>query len=880
MNLYTVDDVEYALKSRSLTVRDLYTVWELRQPVPLAPEPPPTGAAVTDGRRISWLQENVAIAGLFTERAAQQGEWLLTCDAAREILHYWRDEVGDRSPDVVRVCMSYATALTRLGFTRAAREELQPYSGTDVPLDVDLQADVYLLLGDILREESHHATSHAARLSAAAEALQFYERALAIEPDRLRSLGLTAAMSLLLGERGSTLREQAELRAQRILDVAEELCESDGTYPRSSWARAVAQTVLGDAEAAAASYREMQSAPGFTTQDLADARHRAQFHAEAIGKPRDFFNEAFPPLQLIVFAGDRLGGFGEAAAIPAESIEPLRTAIRAKLDELDVRVGLVCPAAGADLLFIEALLERNGIVHIILPWSRNEFRETSVRRLEPAGMPPVWEPLFERAINEAATIREIGQAYEPASDVGWEYMFEVTAGIALHTARAARLDVRPMTVRCGRTAPAAGVTNSFVEFWRRQLRQEPIVIDLPTKGISSSSPPPEVRNRRSEKSTMRQEVKSILFADIAGYSKLPEKVIPEFVDAFLGKLSQLVATSQHVPRSVATWGDAVHAIFDFTHEAGNFALEIIRLIEEGRSEWLQKGLFWQAPAGAGEKPVKNTLSIRIGLHTGPVFVHYNPVIRQIGYTGAHVSRAARIEPVAGLGEVFVSEEFAALAELAEEVRRRREFGVDGAGAKFVCEYAGSMQLAKNYPGRHRIYRLIPKREFAIEELAKAVHELYFITAVSRGETSATNKMLVPWDELPVDVQDANRAQVLDIPNKLRLLGYELASYGGLSPAEIRISQQQLEELGMREHDRWMNERRNRGWTYAPVRDNSRKLHPLLVSWERLSEADKEKDRDVIRNIPDLIERAGLKVRKISRPEQPEPADELVASTRR
>ena len=47
----------------------------------------------------------------------------------------------------------------------------------------------------------------------------------------------------------------------------------------------------------------------------------------------------------------------------------------------------------------------------------------------------------------------------------------------------------------------------------------------------------------------------------------------------------------------------------------------------------------------------------------------------------------------------------------------------------------------------------------------------------------------------------------------------------------------------------MKDRIRHGWTYAPVRDNLRKLNPLLVPWDQLSEVEKEKDRDTIRNTP-------------------------------
>ena len=81
---------------------------------------------------------------------------------------------------------------------------------------------------------------------------------------------------------------------------------------------------------------------------------------------------------------------------------------------------------------------------------------------------------------------------------------------------------------------------------------------------------------------MHQEVKSMLFADIVGYSKISELVIPEFIETFLERVSKLCSTSKHRPRNVNTWGDAVYAIFDFAHDAGCFALELTQLILEGK----------------------------------------------------------------------------------------------------------------------------------------------------------------------------------------------------------------------------------------------------------------------------------------------------------
>jgi class 3 adenylate cyclase/tetratricopeptide (TPR) repeat protein len=867
MGFQNVDEIEEALRSKP-SIRDLYAAWKQRQAVAETARPKDGVTRRFDAPQLPWLQ-NPSLARLFTAKALEKEEFLLICDAAREALGSWQVANDNERIDLIRIRMDYAEALMRLGFTRRARNELEPFVVNDFhpALTRDLKVDILLQLGCILLEESHYATARAARLQSREEALAFYEQALELDPQRLEALGLSAAVTLVISEPNSALRQQARNRALFILTLVPKLNDAYGARASTTWAEAAAHTILNDTEAAAQCYSDLQKIEGVSTAQLAEARFHARFLAEAIGKPQDYFKAAFPPLQLIVFAGHLPDPTDIAARFPHELTEPVRELLRTKLQGVSARVGLVNAAAGADLLFIEALRARNGDVHLVLPWSQKEFRRTSVQPFDSPGRPPFWEPLFDAALREAATVREIGEVYEPGSPVGWGYLMEVTAGIAVHAARASRLDVQPMALWDGMPGRGAGGTESFVEFWRQQLQQEPILLPMPVIKDKGRKVIGHYEVKRCERFTMHQEVKSMLFADIVGYSKLHEQAIPDFVESFMGRVSQLAASSKHAPLSVNTWGDAVYAVFDFARDAGLFALEITQMVQEAKSDWLEKGLYWEEYRGENKEPIKHPLDVRIGLHTGPVVIHYDPLVRRLIFSGAHVNRAARIEPVAEPGEVFASEEFTALAELDVEIdwRRADKGGSDRSdgGAGFVCEYAGTMQLAKHYPGRFRIYRVLPKRIFAVEELAKTSHERYCIEAKARGETPLTNRAMRPWEELPEDLKDANRAQVADIPNKLRLIGYELASSHGLHPAKIDLSDAQIEELAIREHYRWMNDRVRHGWTYGPRRDDARKYHPLLIPWEELSEPEREKDRDTIRHLPRLIEKTGFRVRQIA-----------------
>lgn len=877
MSFQNIADLEEALRSSCLTVRDLYGVWDQRLPVPDLAKVKKDGAApdLVAGKQIDWIRNDLHLVARFTRCALEKEEFLLVCDCAQEALRLWdRADDNDRL-ELVRVRMNYALALARLGYTRRARAELEPSVDDGFPLRLPrrLQTEILLQLGNILRQESRYASALATQVQTAGQALEYYSRALVVDPDNLEALSLSAAVAFTTGEPGSAMRAQASVQARRVLRKVRDAEDEDGPRLHTTDMRAVAQAVLGDTTAAGASYGQLAALPGATAASLANARYWSQFFAEGLGENRDFFRAAFPPLSLVVFSGHLPDLAGVPPRFPTYAVPAVRETIEAALTAHHVFVGMCSAAAGADLLFLDALRRRGGTAHVVLPWSQAEFRRTSVQPYEPGGNePPQWEPLFDRVLAEAATVREIGQSYRNESGIGFEYQLEVIAGLALQAARVSRLDVQPMVLWDEKASRGLGGTAAFVDFWRRRFGLEPIILRPPpvaaeapvlaggSDGVRPAYDLVGLPEPRCEHAIFRQEVKSILFADIVGYSKLNESVIPEFVNHFLARLSRIVSESRYAPLHVNTWGDALYAVFDYAHDAGCFALEFTQLIHEGRDEWLAKGLYWEETATDGTV-IKHPLNVRVGLHTGPVFMHYNPVIRQLGFTGVHVSRAARIEPVTTPGEVFASEEFAALSETD-----RRAGGKGNAGASlrgFVCEYAGTMPLAKGYPGRYRIYRVVPDKVFAIEELAQAIHEDYVAAAVGRGEQPpGANGALRPWDDLSPDLKQANFAQASDIPNKLRVLGYELAPGHGSKASEIPLPSEKIEAMAIHEHNRWAQERQRLGWTYGAVRDNARKQHPLLVPWEALNEVEREKDRVTVKNLPWLVEKAGFRVRKL------------------
>jgi len=62
-----------------------------------------------------------------------------------------------------------------------------------------------------------------------------------------------------------------------------------------------------------------------------------------------------------------------------------------------------------------------------------------------------------------------------------------------------------------------------------------------------------------------------------------------------------------------------------------------------------------------------------------------------------------------------------------------------------------------------------------------------------------------------------------------------------------------EKLAENTHEVWASGRINEGWSYGAKRDDDKKLHPCLVPYEKLSESEKEYDRNTsIETIKTLI----------------------------
>ncbi len=72
----------------------------------------------------------------------------------------------------------------------------------------------------------------------------------------------------------------------------------------------------------------------------------------------------------------------------------------------------------------------------------------------------------------------------------------------------------------------------------------------------------------------------------------------------------------------------------------------------------------------------------------------------------------------------------------------------------------------------------------------------------------------------------------------------------------------LEAMAKNVHETWAQERIRQGWSYGEQRDDVRKLHPCLVAYEELPEAEKDFDRNTSVETLKLIHKLGFRVTKL------------------
>jgi hypothetical protein len=187
----------------------------------------------------------------------------------------------------------------------------------------------------------------------------------------------------------------------------------------------------------------------------------------------------------------------------------------------------------------------------------------------------------------------------------------------------------------------------------------------------------------------------------------------------------------------------------------------------------------------------------------------------------------------------------------------------GGGPALFDDLGGALDLVSVYDAAAQEILL---DEEPLVAFARGIHQSYLDDALRRGETLGSRPLLVSWDDLPQDAKESNQQQATAFVRTLAAIRCSVAPRSRLAdPFFFRPGE--VEQLARREHEHWQAQRMESGWTYGPVRNDRRKVHPLLVPWERLSEADRSRNRAIVRARPLLfdrvLERDGLQIVRLA-----------------
>jgi class 3 adenylate cyclase/tetratricopeptide (TPR) repeat protein len=415
-----------------------------------------------------------------------------------------------------------------------------------------------------------------------------------------------------------------------------------------------AMIILGDLEQAKIHYRSAQNAESCNGPHIGTMRAQARLALKYCGFSPSALDEDFRVPKVCVFSGHMLDKAGQGTPrFQLKDVARVKSEISSFFDSTPIGVTYSSAACGSDILFLEEALSRNIESIIVLPFSPDDFKKSSVSY---AGQD--WERRFDKVMKSASHVINLDDDPAAPGSIAFTYTNRYLDGAALLRARALETETCCLAVWDHVESRIGGGTSEIAGHWKAKCADLSVINVGAPQALAEECPPENIF----------RTLVPVVFADVVGFSKLLEPQITPYVENFLGGVRELSNRYKDEMKFVNTWGDAIFAVFDSVEKLGEFALDLRSFVRD--TCWADMSL-------------PESLSIRIALHAAPASALFDPVLGKINYFGRHISQAARIESITPPGEVYASESFAALS--ASE-------GVDS----FICEYVGRVPLAKAF----------------------------------------------------------------------------------------------------------------------------------------------------------------------------------------
>ena len=210
-------------------------------------------------------------------------------------------------------------------------------------------------------------------------------------------------------------------------------------------------------------------------------------------------------------------------------------------------------------------------------------------------------------------------------------------------------------------------------------------------------------------------------------------------------------------------------------------------------------------------------------------------------------------------EIWREEQLAVLDRIDGAVARLRALGDGGdVAATVIGEAFGELEDARSDDGEvlATIKTALDKLESAWAGDARPVTIEHVVAELRRERKNYEDPP--KWEYAKESDRISSMEQAHDIPAKLRSINCPIVSAADGEDADFELTDEEVELLAVQEHDRWMSERRNAGWTDGP-KDNEAKTSPYLVPFAALPPHIAEWDRVFVRKIPSILRKASYRV---------------------
>lgn len=562
-----------------------------------------------------------------------------------------------------------ALALARCGATDRAIDILSALRRDAEQTPSELEETVGIL-GGVYKARAIHARERAVAMRWFHRAHSAYHSAFRLS--RGYYSGVNAATTALLAGSPSIARTLAEEVREICLGELRENGSSRGDYYILATLGEV-ELIRGDENEARRWYVRAMDAAGDRFADVASTKRNAKLVTSSLGAGAAIVDEVLRLPRVAAF----ITGPHEVARTIADRFaeQTLAADLAVELDRLDVRFGFSSASPGGALVFLDAMVGRGG-THVVLPYRRDDALGAEV-----AEHGNEWGTRLERAVRVADDV--ILATENPFGDpaILTAYAERLVVGLARLQSEELGAELVIITDMSPRSRPAGDESAALMSV----VAGQGIQIVHVGSGRAPASPGCDVGDQGTAARTgdtspdTDVRVRCIIFADLVHSSALRDAQQPLFVEYFMGAIGDLVRSSANSPVAKNTWGDGLYFVFNGVREAGIFALELRDMVNS--TDWTAHGL-----------PVD--LSLRIGVHAGPIIAYLDPITGTRNYTGMHTIRAARIEPVTAPGTVYASREFAALAGLecggdirSEPVGRVSLAKTSGSVPLFALEWA-------------------------------------------------------------------------------------------------------------------------------------------------------------------------------------------------